>query len=256
MIFIIVKNNKIINSFNLRDTLNPKVWDNYDNANKASLKPEIRQNLLTIAQEFLYFVEVDVIISDIVLMGSLVNYNWSEYSDFDLHIIADFNQYPKEQLKLYEELFDLKKTLFNLKHDIKIKGYDVELYLQNESDSAYSEGVYSIMFDEFIKTPSKVKFEINKELIKTKAEQWMKLIDECIEQSKEEDIESSQETLKKCYKKIKKYRQSGLEEGGEFSIGNLVFKYLRRNGYIAKLLEFRDQILDKNLSLQELNIFF
>ena len=256
LIFIIVKNNEIINSFDLRNTLNPKVWDNYDNVNKASLKSEIRKNLISIAQEFLYFVEVDVIISDIVLMGSLVNYNWSEYSDFDLHIIADYNQYPKEQVQLYSELFDLKKTLFNLKHDIKIKGYDVELYLQDESDSAYSDGVYSLMFDEFVKKPSKTNFKINKELIKTKAEQWMKLIDECIEQSKTENTEESQKTLKKCYKKIKKYRQSGLEEGGEFSIGNLVFKYLRRNGYIGKLLEFRDQILDKNLSLQELNIFF
>ena len=256
MIFIIVKNNEIINSFDLRDTLNPKVWDNYDNVNKASLKSEIRKNLISIAQEFLYFVEVDVIVSDIVLMGSLVNYNWSEYSDFDLHVIADYKQYPKEQIDLYSELFDLKKTLFNLKHDIKIKGYDVELYLQDESDSAYSDGVYSLMFDEFVKKPSKTDFKINKELIKTKAEQWMNLIDECIEQSKTENTEESQETLKKCYKKIKKYRQSGLEEGGEFSIGNLVFKYLRRNGYIGKLLEFRDQILDKNLSLQELNIFF
>ena len=256
LIFIIVKNNEIINSFDLRDTLNPKVWDNYDNVNKASLKSEIRKNLISIAQEFLYFVEVDVIVSDIVLMGSLVNYNWSEYSDFDLHVIADYKQYPKEQIDLYSELFDLKKTLFNLKHDIKIKGYDVELYLQDESDSAYSDGVYSLMFDEFVKKPSKTDFKINKELIKTKAEQWMNLIDECIEQSKTENTEESQETLKKCYKKIKKYRQSGLEEGGEFSIGNLVFKYLRRNGYIGKLLEFRDQILDKNLSLQELNIFF
>ena len=195
LIFIIVKNNKIINSFDLRDTLNPKVWNNYNNVDNASLKSDIRKNLLSIAQEFLYFVEVDVIISDIVLMGSLVNYNWSEYSDFDLHIIADYKQYPKEQIELFTELFDLKKTLFNLKHDIKIKGYDVELYLQDESDSAYSDGVYSIMFDEFIKKPSKTDFKINKELIRTKAEQWMTLIDECIEQSKTEDTEESLKSI-------------------------------------------------------------
>jgi hypothetical protein len=36
----------------------------------------------------------------------------------------------------------------------------------------------------------------------------------------------------------------------------LVFKYLRRNGYIGKLLEMRDKLLDKNLSLQEFNINF
>ena len=251
-----MSHSEILNSFNIQKTLNPKVWDNYDNINKAKLKESIRENLLLAAKEFLYFVEVDVIISDIVLMGSLVNYNWSNFSDFDLHIIADYEQYPKEQIDLYTEFFDLKKTLFNLKHDIKIKGYDVELYLQDENSEAYSDGVYSLMNDEFISKPKKGIKQINKELVKTKSNQWMRIIDECIEQAKEQNLEDSQETLKKCYKKIKKYRQSGLEEGGEFSIENLVFKFLRRNGYIGKLLEMRDKLLDKNLSLKELNTIF
>ena len=251
-----MNNKSIINSFNLRDTLNPKVWDNYEDVNKAKLKSEIRQKLIQSAEEFLYFVDIEVVVNDIVLMGSLVNFNWSEFSDFDLHIIADYSQYPKKQNELYTEFFDLKKTLFNLKHDIKIKGYDVELYLQDESSEAYSDGVYSILNDEFIKKPSKTDFKINKKLIEKKAKQWMKIIDECIEDSENQSLEESQETLKKCYKKIKNYRQSGLEKGGEFSIGNLVFKYLRRNGYIGKLLEFRDKLLDKNLSLQERDRFF
>ena len=248
-----MKDDKIVKSFELNDTLNPKVWDNYADINKATLKKEIRQRLLSAAQEFLYYVDIDVIISDIVLMGSLSNYNWSDYSDFDLHIIADYNQFPNEQYELYSELFDLKKTLFNLKHDIKIKGFDVELYLQDENSEAFSDGVYSIMFDEFISKPTKDVKKINKELIKTKAEQWMKIIDECIEQAKKEDLQDSQETLKKCYKKIKKCRQSGLEKGGEFSIENLVFKYLRRNGYIGKLENFKNEFVDKKLSLEQEN---
>ena len=251
-----MKNNEIIKSFNLQDTLNPKVWDNYEDVKTAKLKEDIRKSLLKSAEEFLYFVDIDVIISDIVLMGSLSNFNWSKFSDFDLHIIADFDQYPKEQYDLYLEFFDLKKTLFNLKHDIKIKGYDVEFYLQDENSEAFSDGVYSILNDEFISTPSKTNFKINKSLIKKKAEQWMTLIDECIEKAKEQNIEESQETLKTCYKKIKNYRKSGLENQGEFSIENLVFKYLRRNGYIGKLLEIKDNLLDKQLSLHELNNIF
>ena len=251
-----MKDQKIINSFSLKDTLNPKVWDNYDDINSAVLKPEIRERLLSAAKEFLYFVDIDVLISDIYLMGSLVNYNWSEYSDFDLHLIADFTQYPDDQVKLYEELFDLKKTLFNLKHDIKIKGFDVELYLQDENSEAFSDGVYSLLHDEFVSKPNKGNTKIDKKLIQSKSEQWMRIIDECIEMAENEELEESQEILKKCYKKIKKYRQSGLETGGEFSIENLVFKYLRRNGYIGKLLEMRDKLLDKNLSLQEFNINF
>jgi hypothetical protein len=245
---------KVINSFTLRDTLNPKVWDNYEDINSAILKPDIRERLLEISKEFLDFVKVDVVLSDIYLMGSLVNYNWSEYSDFDLHLIADFNQFPDNQIELYEELFDLKKTLFNLKHDIKIKGFDVELYLQDENSEAFSDGVYSVMTNEFISKPKKGSANINKPLIKRKAEQWMEIVDECIADAENEDLENSQEILKKCYKKIKRYRQSGLEKGGEFSIGNLVFKYLRRNGYIQKLLEMRDKLMDKKLSIENRDI--
>jgi len=74
-----VENNKILNSFELRDTLNPKVWDNHTDVNKASLKKDIRDILLTVSEKFLDFVGIDVIISDVVLMGSLSNYNWSEF---------------------------------------------------------------------------------------------------------------------------------------------------------------------------------
>jgi predicted nucleotidyltransferase len=153
-----VENEKIIKSFNLKPNLNPKIWENYKDPNKAELKNEIRTRLLEIANEFIDFVEVDIIVTDIILMGSLVNYNWSEYSDFDLHILSDLSQYSDEKKELYLQLFDLKKTIFNYQHDIKIKGYDVELYLQDESSEAYSDGVYSILNDEFIKKPSKTDF--------------------------------------------------------------------------------------------------
>ena len=153
-----MENEKIIKSFNLKPNLNPKIWENYKDPNKAELKNEIRTRLLEIANEFIDFVEVDIIVTDIILMGSLVNYNWSEYSDFDLHILSDLSQYSDEKKELYLQLFDLKKTIFNYQHDIKIKGYDVELYLQDESSEAYSDGVYSILNDEFIKKPSKTDF--------------------------------------------------------------------------------------------------
>ena len=56
--------------------------------------------------------DLDVVIDDVVMIGSIANYNWSEYSDIDLHIIIDFNQFPKESKSLYIEFFDLKKIVF------------------------------------------------------------------------------------------------------------------------------------------------
>jgi hypothetical protein len=96
----------ILSSFHLQDELNPKIWESSD-----KMSPKVRERLLDIAYEFIEFLGVDVIVSDVVMTGSLSNFNWSQYSDVDLHIIADFEQFSEKELPLYEELFRLKKTV-------------------------------------------------------------------------------------------------------------------------------------------------
>ena len=238
----------ILSSFHLQDELNPKIWESSD-----KMSPKVRERLLDIAYEFIEFLGVDVVISDVVMMGSLANYNWSRFSDVDLHLIADFKQFSEKELLLYEELFKLKKTLFNDNHNIKIYGYDVELYVQDDV-KAFSSGEYSVLFDEWKNKPKKEKVEIDTELIKNKSEHWMKIIDEVIEDSKEKSLESGVDSINKVKDKLKKYRTAGLEDGGEMSDENLVFKVLRRNGYIQKLFDFRNEYQDKKLSLKEKSI--
>ena len=106
----------ILKSFHSKDNLNKKIWK--DGENEITINPVVRKKLLEISNEFIEFLKVDIIVSDIIMTGSLANYNWSEFSDIDLHIVVDFDQFSEEQLPLYEELFRLKKTLFNEKHDI------------------------------------------------------------------------------------------------------------------------------------------
>jgi hypothetical protein len=236
----------ILSSFHLQDELNPKIWESSD-----KMSPKVRERLLDIAYEFIEFLGVDVIISDVVMTGSLSNYNWSQYSDVDLHIIADFEQFSEKELPLYEELFRLKKTLFNDNHNIKIYGYDVELYVQNDVEAHFSSGEYSILFDEWKTKPKKENVEIDTNLIKTKSEHWMKIIDEVIEDAKESSLKSGVESIGKVKDKLKKYRTAGLEDGGEMSDENLVFKVLRRNGYIQKLFDFQNEYQDDKLSLKE-----
>ena len=138
----------ILTSFKQQDDLNPKIWylpkERYMGDHKGQsykMNPKVRERLLQIAHEFINFLDVDIIVSDIIMTGSLANYNWSKYSDIDLHILTDFGQFSKKELPLYEELFRLKKTIYNDKHDIKIYGYEVELYVQHESESHFSSGV-------------------------------------------------------------------------------------------------------------------
>ena len=237
---------KILNSFSVKETLNPKVWEDYESAENATMKPKVRKALMRIAEEFIEDLGDDVFVEDIYLMGSLANFNWSEYSDFDLHVIVDFERYGKQE-ELYKELFDLKKKLFNDKHNIKIFGYDVEVYAQGISDESHSDGVYSVMNNEWIHKPKKTHKNLDMSVLKTKIKSWTDKIDDAIEDAKSE---GNAETLKGLKDKLKDYRQSGLDKDGEFSYENLVFKYLRRSGHIGKLFDEKTKIKDKELSVE------
>lgn len=248
----------IISSFKLQDELNPQIWylpneksnDDFE-GQKEKMRPEIRERLLEISQYFIDGFDLDVVIEDIIVTGSLVNFNWSKYSDVDLHIIIDFKQFPIKYRDTFKNYLNLKKIIFNLKHDIKIKDFDVELYAQDTDESHFSLGTYSVMNDEWVKYPIKETVEIDYPSIKTKSKNWMELIDSAIEESKELSLEEGLNLLKKLKEKIKNFRTSGLEKGGEYSVENLVFKVLRRNGYLEKLFEFQDGLMDKNLTLNE-----
>jgi hypothetical protein len=246
-------NKKIINSFYLQDKLNPDVWKSTEkNEENLILNPEIRKRLLKTAQIFIDYLDVDIFVQDIILIGSLVGYNWSEFSDFDLHILYD----PKdlgEDKELYEEMFRLKKTIFNASHDIIIKGFDVEVFAQDMNEKESSVGSYSILNDEWIRFPEKEKFSIDEKTLVSKTEQWMDIIDGVIENAEDEDIEDAISLVKKYREKLRKYRTCGLKREGEFSYENLVFKFLRRNGYIEKLENFKNKFADKKLSLEQEN---
>jgi predicted nucleotidyltransferase len=237
---------KILDSFSVKETLNPKVWETPEDPKNATLIPKVRKALMRIAEEFIDDLGEDIFVEEIYLMGSLANFNWSEYSDFDLHVIVDFERYGKQE-ELYKELFDLKKKLFNDKHNIKIFGYDVEVYAQGASDEAHSDGVYSVMNDEWIHRPTKTHKNLDMSVLKTKIKSWTDKIDDAIEDAKSE---GNVETLKKLKDKLKDYRQSGLDKDGEFSYENLVFKYLRRSGHIGKLFDEKTKIKDKELSIE------
>ena len=240
------KYEKILHSFSIKDTLNPKVWENPEDPKKATMISKVRKALMRIAEEFVDDLGDDIFVEDIYLMGSLANFNWSEYSDFDLHVIIDFERY-EDQEELYKELFDLKKKLFNDKHDIKIFGYDVEVYAQGTSDDAHSDGVYSVMNNEWIHRPTKLNYKLDMSVLKTKIKCWTDKIDDAIEDAKSEGNSDKLKTLKD---KLKDYRQSGLNKEGEFSYENLVFKFLRRSGHIGKLFDEKTKIKDKELSVE------
>jgi predicted nucleotidyltransferase len=246
-----VKDNNIIKSFFSKDELNPKIWDE-----DMKLREEVREKLLQTANEFIDFIGVPLLIEDVIFTGSLANYNWSEYSDIDLHVVCDFIQFSETELSLYEELFKVKKTIFNTNHDIKIFGYEVELYVQNATEAHFSSGVYSVLYDDWDVKPEKEDSNIDTKILKSKINHWKSQIDTVVDNATEKDIDEAREYIKKFKEKLKKYRSSGLKKEGEYSYENLVFKYLRRSDYLEKLFNLENKLLDKELSLMEQKIDF
>jgi predicted nucleotidyltransferase len=233
----------IIKSFESKEELSDNIFEK--NKGDFKMRDDVRKALLKIADEFIDSLGVEFFIHDVVLTGSLANYNWSNFSDVDLHIVIDFKE-SKYNSDILKEFFDAKKNIWNEKRDIKIKGFDVELYVQDIDEPHISSGVYSILNDKWIIEPEQKKPKIDDRLILQKGETYAKEINDLIELGKKKNVLPEIDDLRK---KLKSFRQCGLDKGGEYSYENLTFKLLRRNGYIEKLLKLKTSLIDKKLSI-------
>lgn len=238
-----------LTGFKMQDHLNPKIW-----GDNQKLRPEIKKNLLKIADDYFEGLELEgVDIDDITFTGSLANYNWSQYSDVDLHILIDYKEVPVDE-NLVQDFLKTKSTSWNNNHDIKIYGYDVELYVQDISEEHVSTGVYSILYDKWLTQPSRKKITVDNINVKLKSNRIMDSIDDLYDEMKDEkNYDTVVKKADKIKDKIKKMRQAGLDEVGEFSVENMVFKVLRRNGMLERLSDIKTVAYDKQVSLPSTN---
>jgi len=222
--------------------LNPVFWR--DN----SFDPGVREKLLNIAQDFYSIFKIELPISDIQLTGSLANYNWTPKSDLDVHVLIDFSQIDSNR-ELVKKAFDGQRFIWNLRHNIVIRGYDVELYLQDINEPHISSGLFSLKNNEWIKVPSYNPPQIDEKDVDLKYEGIINDINSVeVELSKTDiqiDPREVHEHAERVKSKIMKMRKEGLETRGEFSVENLVFKKLRNEGYIQKLIDLISRSYEK-----------
>jgi DNA-binding Lrp family transcriptional regulator len=237
---------EVLDSFQLKPSLNPEFWD------REELKKDIRDQLMKIAEEFFDGLNSPekLVIKDIIFTGSLANYNWSKYSDVDLHVIVDFETIDTKE-EFIKQLFDSYKNLWNKNHDITIKGYDVELYLQDIKETLSANAVYSVKRNKWLLKPEKEKLKINRNIIKKKALSFFDKLKDIKKIYTEGDYQRALDKSQELKDKIKKYRKSGLESGGEYSLENLVFKVLRRTPYMEVLNDINSKSYDQIMSIQE-----
>jgi hypothetical protein len=225
------------------DELNPILWDGEE------LKPDIRAKLLKIASEFIKYCKIeDKKFQDILLVGSNANYNYTQFSDVDLHILMDFNEIDADP-EIVGEYFKAKKELWSLEHEILIDDHTVECFVQNSSEPFTSMGVFSLMKNEWVRKPIKKFINVDEADVQLKAADIMNKIDILVDEfNKGMDVTQKAKLVKD---KIKKMRQAGLYKEGEFSPENLTFKILRNTGYMDKLNNLKNDSFDRALSSGE-----
>lgn len=246
---------KQVNAF-YQDELNPKFWTKRvskdGSKEKWVLDPLVRKKLLKIGQEFYEKLD-DVVgkvpIQDIQLTGSLANYNWTELSDLDVHILVDFDKI-KAPRKVIEAAGEGAKFIWNTRHDIKLRGHDVEVFLQDSDERHHITGLFSLKDNRWIKKPQFDPPKVDEDDVNKKADGIAneisslesKLISSYSLPKDSRNLFRRAKTLKK---KISKMRREGLSKKGEFSVGNLVFKKLRNEGYIGKLIDIMSKAYDR-----------
>ena len=116
------------------------------------------------------------------------------------------------------------------------------MYVQDVAFPVISLGEYSVLNNKWIKIPNKRRSNFDHTDAKAKYEKLAKLIEYALHANDLKQVKNVLET-------IKRYRQTGLEKGGEFGPENIVFKALRSQGLITKLYDLRDKLHSKKLSL-------
>lgn len=227
----------------IRDTiqfhrrLNDKLW-----TADGEMWPEVRVRLLRVALSFYSFLELPGLkVADIVVTGSNAAFNYTSGSDVDVHLIVDYERTVCPEIA--ENLFTTKKNLYNHSHDIAIRGFPVEVYVENKRNPAYSNGVYSLLTGTWVKQASRTAPSVDDAAVVAKTQDLAARIDALVNGAADAD------QIAALMHKLKTMRKSGLSRGGEFSVENLTFKSLRALGYLDRMRELRRSLEDASMSL-------
>lgn len=229
----------------IKEDLNRDIWDENN-----QLKPEISDKLLAIAEDFYYGLDLDAPILDITFTGSMANYNWTDKSDIDLHIVIDYTAINQDY-DLVKKYLSYAKTIWNRNHEITVKDHEVEVYIQDVNEPHYSTGVYSVLKDEWVIEPIRAEFQVSEEDIKKKIDYFENIIEFIADLDREGKHEEAYGESDRLADKLRNYRQSGLEAGGEYSVENIVFKNLRNSDEIGKLFDIKGRSYDAMMTIQE-----
>lgn len=228
----------ITESFELHNDLNDKLFEN------EKLKSDVRQALLNISDEFINTLEIKPRVLDVQLVGSNASFNYTQDSDIDLHIISLFDDSNcSDILKAY---YAAEKSNFNKNYDIKVKGINVEVYIEDSKSASKSNGVYSVLNDEWVKYPEVINIDTNlTDQAVAIADKYVQYINQALNSN---DVDKISQVIDDVYLT----RHNALASEGEFGLGNLIFKEIRNRGLLDELKDKYKELRSSELTLESL----
>ena len=114
-----------------------------------------------------------------------------------------------------------------------------------KSSSPKSNGVYSVLNDEWIKKPVQGDIpNIDKEKFNGLFEEWESKYDKLLNKNPNSD------DIKEFIDDLYNLRRESIADSGEYGLGNLVFKEFRNLGYLDRLKEMKNAEMSKEFSLE------
>ena len=224
---------------NFHDELNPKLWSN------DKLLPDVREKLLKIVNVFIEQCTIKPEVVDVHLVGSNASFNYTPYSDLDVHLVVNFDL-MNSTTEVLMALFSLEKTRFNKTYKPSVHGVNVEVYVEDINASTISNGIYSLLADEWIKFPKHLT-NIPTIIFGTELDKWKELILDVLETGSKEDVK---DTINHLYM----IRKNSIMLDGEYGKGNQLFKQLRNEGLLDRLKTRLDELQADELKLENINI--
>ena len=221
------------------DTLNPTLWDG------DVLKPEVRRACLNFIETWRKGTQIPLsLIEDIIMTGGNANYNYTDKSDIDVHLMIDRSKLSTDPA-LIDDYLQAMKSLWQDTHSPTIYGYPLEPYAEESSTKfPKDQGVYSLVHNEWLQHPVHGHHDFSSNVfLQKKVQFFADKINDLI------DSKAEPNAFDAIKQKLKDMRSIGIQKYGEFAFENLVFKELRNSGVLDRMTKYIRSTEDRELSL-------
>lgn len=220
--------------------LDNRVWSNGD------MRPEVREKLLAIADEFMEWSKLGVEPERVLLVGSMAGHNYTPRSDLDLHIVVDLTEVDDDR-SVARMLVDALKALWNsTMGDVRVRGRVVEVYVQGADEALASRAVYDLTIGRWVKRQpagygaSDEALEERDAVLADWSERALAAIDA-------DSVAGVEEAIDLIYAE----RAAAMGGNGELDPRNLAFKRVRDSGLLDALKERARKNRAEALSLEK-----